>query len=274
MDNLRTKLDNERFHSIRFARRHVVSSHEHKREIAVRRTGRAACKQASEIDRLFDQSIKRANLVPRIIASGQTDNTIIEKKKRKEEGGGHSLMSFALRWYGSIASRCSSLMFSSFSTPNASSSCLHFVTDVTAAFVLQYLLTSLANIEYKWDICKRKKKKTQKRKLIQSLFTIPPCASVRLHITQTVIAIDYGNVKKRYKRWKNMGPSAGGRSRRQRKAVCNEHRRTRNAYRNVLGTEKRHKICWELRSLFTFTMFFFLSIVFCLIFFSSYFIRL
>lgn len=114
-------------------------------------------------------------------------------------------MSLALRWYGSIASRCSSLMLSSFSTPNASSSCLHFVTDATAAFVLQYLLTSLANIEYKWDICKRKKKKKQKRKLIQSLFAIPPLPSVRLHTIQTVIAIDYGNVRSRYKRWKTWG---------------------------------------------------------------------
>lgn len=61
-------------------------------------------------------------------------------------------MSMALRWYGSMASKCDSFIFSNLETPNVNKSCLHFVID-GSPFDLQYLLTSFANIEYKCDIC-------------------------------------------------------------------------------------------------------------------------
>lgn len=90
--------------------------------------------------------------------------------KRLQKQKKYLLMSLALRWYGSMASKCDSFIFSSLATPNVNKSCLHFVID-GSPFDLQYLLTSFANIEYKCDIYvykierkpQRKRRKVQKR---------------------------------------------------------------------------------------------------------------
>lgn len=71
------------------------------------------------------------------------------------------LISLALRWYGSMASKCDSFIFSNLATPNVNKSCLHFVIE-GSPFDRQYLLTSFANIEYKCDIWNETKRKEKK----------------------------------------------------------------------------------------------------------------
>lgn len=75
----------------------------------------------------------------------------------KLNGKRHLLMSLALRWNGSMASKWDSLIFSNLVTPNDSMSRLHLAA--ASEFDLQYLLTSLANIEYRCDICNNNKRK-------------------------------------------------------------------------------------------------------------------